>query len=206
MNFLAHLVLAGDDEGLRLGAMLGDFVRGRRAVNRFPPAVARGIRLHRHIDSAVDELAEVRELRKAFPKPFRRYGGIITDLAYDHELACHWQQYGVVSLEEFDAGVRLMLDRNAEWVPGRLQRFMAYADRRGLFASYRHESEILLSLAGIGGRLKRPNPLHRCEEIWPQMKPRFEETFERVFAGISRDVADWRRLNPPPEPDVFTES
>ena len=25
MNFLAHLVLAGDDDGLRLGAMLGDF-------------------------------------------------------------------------------------------------------------------------------------------------------------------------------------
>ena len=45
MNFLAHLLLAGDDEGLRLGAMLGDFVRGREALNRYDEATRLGIRL-----------------------------------------------------------------------------------------------------------------------------------------------------------------
>ena len=50
MNFLAHLVLAGADEDLRMGAMLGDFVRGREALQSFEPPVQTGILLHRRID------------------------------------------------------------------------------------------------------------------------------------------------------------
>jgi len=46
MNFLAHLLLAGDDEGLRLGAMLGDFVRGKQALAEFDDDIQRGIMLH----------------------------------------------------------------------------------------------------------------------------------------------------------------
>ena len=51
MNFLAHLQLAGADENLRMGAMLGDFVRGRAALEAFKPEVQTGILLHRRIDS-----------------------------------------------------------------------------------------------------------------------------------------------------------
>jgi acyl carrier protein phosphodiesterase len=39
MNFLAHLLHAGDDEGLRLGAMLGDFVRGKQPLAGFDSGV-----------------------------------------------------------------------------------------------------------------------------------------------------------------------
>ena len=108
MNFLAHLVLAGDDDGLflRLGAMLGDFVRGRRALDAYPGDVRLGIELHRHTDQFFDSLPDVANLRKYFPATFRRYSGIVIDLAYDHELARRWENYSSQSLEDFDQEVR----------------------------------------------------------------------------------------------------
>lgn len=191
MNFLAHLLLAGDDEGLRLGAMLGDFVRGKRILESFPEDVRLGIELHRHIDQFTDSSPDIANLRRCFPAPFRRYSGIIIDLAYDHELARRWEDYSRQSLESFDRDVRLTLAGHDALLPDRLRRFMRYADRRGLFASYRDEREILLSLAGIGTRLSRPNPLDRVEEIWPELAPRFSASFEFVFLQIQSEVAGW---------------
>lgn len=191
MNFLAHLVLAGDDEYLRLGAMLGDFVRGRRVLADYPRGLARGIRLHRHIDSHTDALPEVRALREAFVPPFRRYAGVIIDLGFDHVLARRWDDYGSGSLENFDRDVRGLLDRHRQWVPERLQRFMAYADRRGLFAAYREESEILHSLRGVGRRMSRPNPLHRVDTVWREFIPRVDARFGSVFGQVQSEVAAW---------------
>ena len=68
---------------------------------------------------------------------------------------------------------------------------MNYADRRGLFASYREESEILLSLKGIGKRVSRANPLHRVDEIWDDFKPKAAEGFDLAFGEIQLDVREW---------------
>jgi len=191
MNFLAHLFLAGDNDGLRVGALLGDFVRGKKSLERFPDDVRTGIELHRHIDGHIDALPDVVNLRRCFPEPFRRYSGIIIDLAFDRELAIAWDKYSETSLEDFDQGVRELLTRYDELVPDRLRRFMIYADRRGLFAAYRNESEMLCSLKGIGKRLSRPNPLHRVDEIWQDLAPRFSASFEFIFLQVQSDVSAW---------------
>lgn len=191
MNFLAHLVLAGDEEALRLGAMLGDFVRGRQALQAYSPGLRRGILLHRHIDVFTDRLPPVAALRRATPGEFRRYAGIIIDLAFDHELARRWPEYADMPLAAFDACVRDLLARNDVLLTGGLRRFMTYADRRGLFAAYRDESEILHSLRGIGRRLSRPNPLHRVDEIWAEFQPRAAAVFGPVFRATQSAVAEW---------------
>jgi acyl carrier protein phosphodiesterase len=191
MNFLAHLVLAGDDEGLRLGAMLGDFVRGSRALKAYPEDVRTGIMLHRHIDGYIDALPDATALRRHYPGPFRRYAGIITDLAYDHELARNWTDWMQQPLADFDRGVREMLARHSDGLPPRLERFMAYADRRGLFASYADESEVLRALTGLGKRLSRRNPLHRVDEIWFELKPQVAESFRAVFPQMQAEVTHW---------------
>lgn len=191
MNYLAHLLLAGDDEALRLGAMLGDFVRGQAALGDFPQGVRTGIRLHRRIDGHTDALPEVEALRGWFPSEFRRFAGIVIDLCIDHELARRWPAYSTRSLEQFDEGVRRMLERNAELVPDELRRFMDYADRRGLFAAYREEAEILHSLRGVGRRLSRPNPLHRVDEIWGDLQPLMGANFRAIFGQAQSDVEAW---------------
>ena len=191
MNFLAHLCLASDDSGLMLGGLFGDFVRGRRALRVFPEQVRQGIMLHRHIDRCTDHSTEVKKLRPLFPREFRRYSGIIIDLAFDRELALNWWRYMPQSLERFDVEVRDLLRDNDEWVPDDLRGFMRYADRHGLFTAYREKDVVLFALAGIGVRLKRPNPLHLVVEIWPDLESEFRTGFRQFFPRIQSEVADW---------------
>lgn len=178
-----------------LGALLGDFVRGRRQLWSYPAPIRNGIRLHRRIDKLTDRSSEVKSLLKLFQKPFRRYAGIIIDLAFDHELACKWSKYSSVSLPEFDQQIREVLKRHESGLPEDLNRFMVYADKRGLFESYREESEVFLSLTGIGQRLKRDNPLHRVNEIWPHMKPHIAGAFDSFYPQIQSKVSLLRNLS-----------
>ena len=192
MNYLAHLCLANGDSGLMLGGMFGDFVRGRWALRAFPEQVRQGIVLHRFIDRQTDHSTVVKKLRTCFPREFRRYSGIIIDLAFDHELAMNWWRYMPGSLERFDIEVRDLLRDNSELVPEKLTGFMRYADRHGLFAAYREEDVTLYALAGLGTRLSRPNPLHRVSEIWPDLAPEFKIAFRQVFPQIQSEVLEWR--------------
>jgi acyl carrier protein phosphodiesterase len=194
MNFLAHLCLANGDSGLMLGGLFGDFVRGRRALRNFPEPVRQGIVLHRYIDRCTDHSAIVKKLRRVFPRDFRRYAGIIIDLAFDHELALNWWRYMPGSLERFDLETRDLLRDNAQLVPEDLNHFMGYADRHGLFTAYREEDVILFALAGLGTRLSRPNPLHRVAEVWPELAPEFKKAFRQFFPEIQSEVFEWRKL------------
>jgi acyl carrier protein phosphodiesterase len=193
MNFLAHLCLASGEPGLMLGGLFGDFVRGRRALKTFPEPVRQGIVLHRYVDRCTDNSSVVKKLRRQFPREFRRYAGIIIDLAFDHELAVNWWRYMPGSLERFDLEVRDLLRDNSELVPEKLSGFMRYADRHGLFTAYREEDVTLYALAGVGTRLSRPNPLHRVSEIWPQLAPEFKLSFRQFFPQIQSEVIDWRK-------------
>ncbi len=193
MNFLAHLYLARGDDDLMLGGLLGDFVRGRRALMDYSPGIRSGIKLHRRIDRFTDHSREVKTLRRKFPHEFRRYSGIVIDLAFDHELARRWPEYCELPLEAFDDEVRVLLGRHQDIVPEGLAGFMRYADAHGLFANYRLESEMLLSLTGIGRRLKRANPLHRVNEIWPETRDETAAGFERFFPTLQSEVTAWRK-------------
>jgi acyl carrier protein phosphodiesterase len=100
MNHLAHVLLAGDDEALQLGGMLGDFVRGQPDPALFPAPVIRGIRLHRAIDSYTDGHPEVLAAKASLPPPYRRYAGILLDMWFDHLLARDFSHWSAQPLED----------------------------------------------------------------------------------------------------------
>jgi acyl carrier protein phosphodiesterase len=191
MNYLAHAFLPRQDDELVLGGLLGDHVRGLRTLLGYPFRIRQGIRLHRFIDRTTDAHPQVRDLLRVFPRPFRRYAGIIVDLAFDHELARNWGRYSDQSLASFDAHLRSLLAKHQRHVPPALASFMVYADRRGLFEAYREESELFHSLAGVGRRLRRSNPLGEVETIWARVKGPCAETFEAIFPVIQSDVDAW---------------
>ena len=195
MNFLAHLCLANGDSGLMLGGLFGDFVRGRRALREYPEPVRQGIVLHRYIDKCTDRSPVVKKLRSRFSRKYRRYAGIIIDMAFDHELAINWWRYMPGSLERFDLEIRDLIRDNNELVPEKLTSFMHYADKMGLFSAYREKDVVLQALTGVGTRLSRANPLHLVSEIWPEMAPQFKPAFREFFPQIQAEVLDWRQRN-----------
>ena len=158
MNFLAHAYLAGDDPALRLGGMLGDFVKGPLPCG-LPPDVARGVELHRRIDSYTDAHPVFRQSRARVSPARRRYAGIMIDMFYDHFLAVHWARFHPQPLEAFTAGVYALLESHGDLLPPRLAHILPRMRADDWLGSYREIESIHTALNRMAGRLTRPEGL-----------------------------------------------
>ncbi len=192
MNHLAHLVLAGSDEGLRLGAFLGDHVKGKMALEKLPFDWVRGIYLHRHIDSISDSRPEIRRFIADLKAPWRRYGGIFLDVLFDHMLARHWSEFGPCALDEYSAQIDDMLERHDASLPPRLQRFRRWARERGLWSNYGDRATIEAIFQGLSWRHGRPSPLARGLEVLDAHEADIERLFLKIFPEIRAQTARWR--------------
>lgn len=100
MNYLAHILLSGDDRGVQVGNFIGDSVKGN-AYNKYPANVRCGILLHRFIDDFTDHHPLVREAAGMLKDDFGRYSGVLTDIIFDHLLAVDFDNYSNVPLSRF---------------------------------------------------------------------------------------------------------
>lgn len=191
MNHLAHALLAGDDEALRLGGMLGDFVHGTPDPARFPARVIDGIRLHRAIDVYTDAHPEVVEARRLLPAPYRRFGGILLDMWFDHELAQDFARWSAEPLGAYSDGLRALLYRHHELLPEGLKRFLAYMDAHDLPAGYAERSEIERALRGVSARLSRANPVGEAMPVLVGLEGALRERFEVFFPQLRGFAAEW---------------
>lgn len=191
VNHLAHALLAGDDEGLRLGGMLGDFVHGRPETIRLPAAVVEGIRLHRAIDVFTDAHPEVQAARELLPSPYRRYGGILLDMWFDHCLARDFARWNTQPLERYSEALRAMLRRHDDSLPAALQRFRRYMDLHDLPAGYADHATLGHALAGIGQRLSRANPLASALPVLVQREALLQARFEAFYPQLQVFARGW---------------
>lgn len=194
MNHLAHVLLAGDDEWLRLGGLMGDFVHGAPDP-ALPPRLAAGIRLHRTIDTFTDNHPEVVAARAMFAPPYRRYAGILLDMWFDHCLARDFAQWCAVPLALFSAEVRALLHRHDALLPDGLRRFLVYMEARDLPAGYANREEIGRALGGIGRRLRRTNPLDTALPVLVALEAPLQACFEAFFPDLQAFAREWVRVN-----------
>lgn len=192
MNHLAHLVLAGPDEGLRLGAFLGDHIKGRQALHALPAGWAEGVRLHRRIDSLCDSNPDVREFIIGLEAPWRRYGGIFVDVLFDHMLARHWAEFGPCDITALAEQVNGMLERHHYRLPMRLQRFGRWAGACGLWVRYGEREMIDEIFRRLAWRHARPSPLARGLEVLDAHHDPIEKLFLSVFPAVWDQTAEWR--------------
>ncbi|MCC5864777.1 MAG: DUF479 domain-containing protein [Wenzhouxiangella sp.] len=184
MNHLAHLVLAGEDEGLRLGALLGDHVKGRLALSALPPAWARGVLLHRRIDAWSDRHPALGRFLERLDPPWRRYGGVISDVLFDSVLSRHWKRFGPESMPDYARGIDALLARHAQALPPRLALFAAWARQHRLWQRYDDRDMLAMIFQGLARRHGRKSPLASGLELLD----RHEQQIERVFLELFPDL------------------
>lgn len=158
MNFLAHLLLAGEAEADRLGAVMGDFVKGP-LPGRLPADLAAGVALHRSVDSFADAHAAFRCSRSRMSTERRRYSGILVDMFYDHLLARHWSRFHAQPLTEFAQEAYRLLRINTPRLPAGLASIVPYMEANDWLASYAEIGAIGIALERMSRRLQRENPL-----------------------------------------------
>jgi len=188
MNHLAHVVLAGPDEGLRIGAFLGDHVKGRAALRRLPEPWAAGVMLHRRIDSLSDAHPAVTQILATLQPPWRRYGGVILDVLFDHMLTRHWSRFGDGSLERLGAEIDGLLARHRSELPPRLARFSRWASGRQLWQRYGERRMLEEIFALLARRHGRRWPLAAGASLLDEHEAAIERAFLSLFPDLLAQV------------------
>lgn len=184
MNFLAHVLLAGDNAALRLGAMAGDFVKGPLDTQPFPAGLRAGLRLHRFIDMHTDHHPVVSTSKNRLQPPLRRFAGILLDLVFDHFLACEWAQHHPQPLDMFSAQVYRLLMRNRALLPIGLQRILPAMVASDWLYSYRELAAVVRTANRLAQRDARWCPLQRADAVLQQHYTHWQQDFAIFFPQL----------------------
>lgn len=194
MNYLAHAFLAdGCDDLFRLGNLMADHIKGppEKALvllnGLSEPEQARvlaGIRYHRQCDQCVDSDPEVLALRELFQRDFRRYAGIVLDMAWDYQLARRWPDYHPQPLPEFARQQYRLFRQFHHQQPASMQRMAFYMSRDDWLSAYQDFSGIESALAGMSRRIRRDNRLGDAAVEIVRLEQELSSAFDPVLTRL----------------------
>ncbi len=156
MNYLAHLYLSGESEKILVGNFIGDYVKGNRYLH-YHDEIAKGIVLHRHIDSFTDQHVLHKAAKKYFRDDFGHYSGIVIDFIYDHFLAHNWTSYSGISLARYAKGVHSVLLSHFTHLPLHVQGFLPFLIQNRRLESYATVDGIIQSIQIMGKYTSLPS-------------------------------------------------
>ena len=162
MNFLAHALLAGDHPALIVGGVTGDWIKGT-LPGALPDDLARGVALHRAIDSYAETNAAFKRSRARFSAERRRYAGVIVDVIYDHLLARNWQDLHHQPLDEYCGSVYRLIKVRLNDLPISSHRALMLMEKEDWLTSYAQIEGIADVLRRMSFRARQPNPLANSE-------------------------------------------
>ena len=197
MNYLAHFLLAQqlaercelDTKGLLIGGLLGDFVKGPLRGD-YPNTWETGIRLHRRIDALTDSHPLVSDCLNALPTHYRRYGGIMLDVCFDHCLSLNWQAFHHQDLKAFNTQIyHSVLEYSNDYPSAAKRQIRVLADHDVL--SHMGQWQTIEAMLGrIGQRVKRNNPLAVCGPELARILPLINQQFTALYPQLIAQLGD----------------
>ena len=183
MNYLAHLFLAGDTPESMIGNLAGDFVKGP-LHDRFPPAIAAGIAMHRKIDAFTDSHPEVAAFRRVLIPEIGHYARVVADVFLDHFLARDWKHYSDETLDAFLARAYATIDGHA--LPGRLAHVYPRMRDEQWLLGYGYPEGVQMALRGISWRLSRHPELESAVHHLTDSRDALHRHFSAFFPDVHR--------------------
>ncbi|MCB0456173.1 MAG: ACP phosphodiesterase [Flavobacteriaceae bacterium] len=183
MNFLAHIYLSGDDEGVIIGNFIADGIKGKK-YEVYPPSIKKGILLHRAIDSYTDKHPIVKQSTARLHKNYGHYSGVIVDILYDHFLAKNWKKYHTTPLSNYVENFYEMLLKNYDILPLRIQRMMPIMISQNWLLSYESTEGIATILSQMNLRTKGKSKMNLAILELETYYEEFEEEFETFFSEL----------------------
>ena len=197
MNWLAHILLAGDDEDDQLGGVLADLLPMSQA-QALPPGIRHGIALHHAIDAFSDAHPAVgasnRRISTAGVGLRPAAAAVAVDVLYDHLLARRWARHCPArSLETFcDDFYRAASDR-AAIVPPRAWLALELMRTENWLVSYRDLDGIRSVLERIRRRLSPRaaalSPLGAAADVFAADPAAFEADFAHFWPDVTAHAA-----------------
>jgi acyl carrier protein phosphodiesterase len=183
MNFLAHLYLSGESEGLKTGNFIGDYVKGRK-FEHYQGEIRQGILLHRAIDNFTDNNPYFQEAKQFFHPYYKRYSGIVADVAFDHFLAFNWNSYSVYTLRDYTRNAHAILLSNYLRLPFRVQQFLPVIIRNRRLESYATLEGFEKALAIMANYTSLPAMSHHAVMVVEENR----ENLQSLFTAFMKEV------------------
>jgi acyl carrier protein phosphodiesterase len=183
MNYLSHIYLSGESEEIKLGNFIGDFVKGQQFL-KYSPNVAKGILLHRQIDSFTDSNRLVNECVGKLRPGFGKYSGIVIDIFLDHFLAVNWNYYSFEKLSSFTKRFHAILLSNFFQLPSQVKMFLPFLIQNKRLQSYASFQGIEKTLRIMVQRTSLPAETEFALKILEDEYPFFNQAFNQFFPEI----------------------
>ncbi|MFI5196873.1 MAG: ACP phosphodiesterase [Chitinophagales bacterium] len=167
MNYLGHAFLSFGDVGILTGNMIGDHVKGRLALEKFPAGIKKGIELHRKIDSFADTHPATKRAKLLFREHYGLYAGAIMDTLYDHFLANDPKIFASeTALLAFTGSVYSQLAENEQYFPPLFAEYFPYMKQQNWLYNYRTIKGMERALNGLARRAIYMPPVDKAYELF----------------------------------------
>lgn len=183
MNFLAHLFLSGDNDLVKIGNFIGDFVKGNQLEN-YNEKIQFGIRLHREIDSFTDSHPVVLESKLRLRPKFGHYSPVIVDVYYDHFLAKNWSKFSAIELEKYTLDFYQMIKKYSTVIPQAVNNMLVYMSAKNWLFNYRTIDGIDRALKGMSRRTKFESNMDKAVVSLEANYQEFQNEFDKFFPEL----------------------
>lgn len=193
MNYLGHAFLSLGDPEILVGNMIGDYVKGKKALDNYPEKIKKGILLHRQLDSMADMHPATTRAKVWFRERYSLYSGPIIDIVYDHFLATdpHFfknEEY----LYEFSQDVYKKLEEHSQYFPPQFAKMFPYMVEQNWLYNYRHVKGVERSLGGLYRRAKSMPPTDDAYNTfilrYYQLEQCFFEFMEKAYNFVNTEL------------------
>ena len=187
MNWLAHLYLSEPSPEFRIGNLLPDLAPVSVLVD-LPVAFQRGMECHRKIDAFTDSHPLVRQSIRRIHPPYRRFGGILVDIFYDHFLARHWDSLHSQPLPVFTTEFYDSVENYRHIIPSLPYSRFEQMKADNWLNSYGDLPGISTALQRVALRFKRPVPIGDGAAILEEHYDAFHSDFTGFFPALRSHV------------------
>lgn len=170
---------------------MGDFIKGSQ-YDHLPDLVAKGVILHREIDSYTDNHPVVMLSKDKLRQKYRHYSGVIVDMYYDHFLAANFSDYSRKSLQAFAQSKYELLEKHLDLIPPRGQHMLPYMIKGDWLTNYAKKEGIHRSLTGLSRRTKFKSNLDMAIQDLVAHYDSFEHEFRQFFEEIQLHISQFR--------------
>jgi len=183
MNFLAHIYLSGDNDEIKIGNFIGDWIKGN-SYNNFSYYIKEGAILHREIDAFTDLHQIYKKSNYAIKEVYGKYSGIVADIFYDHFLAINWEKYSKITLNRYSRNFYGSLFQNYKILPQKVKNivpFFVASNRLTSYFSISGIENVLLLMSNYSGL---PEKSKEGIELLKKRKNEFIYEFDSFFQEL----------------------
>jgi acyl carrier protein phosphodiesterase len=190
MNYLAHILLSGNNPDIMIGNFIADSIKGSK-YSSYPLQIQKGIILHRQIDTTTDAHSAFRQSTKRLHKNYGHYSGIIVDIFYDHFLAKNWADYSNIPLADYIQSFYKLLRDNFEILPENIQKMAPVMMEGNWLLIYADLDGIDRVLAGMNRRTKNRSGMDKAGQELKEFYALFEADFRLVMKDLQALSSDF---------------